>query len=567
MRDSELAIGTLVLLGVIAALLYFLFPNEISRFLRGPSHKEIYRSIDRETAAFSAETETISSYLEDSWSMKAYRAVDSALKRNGYPGWIKTVKAERDALLSNTLRKAERQSKTADRIFLALKSKKSLRESIKNSRVRMNTQALDNEIAALQTQLDRGKNSLLKTLERFSKRRRSLNQKALREWFTRSMLVAFLIALFLSASYWLITPSPNPSGSQRAPSYPARESSESRIFSFFRLKASYQPVLSNLGEGPVLRDSTFRLTIEPKTGTIPQPIASALKGLPKTNTALKLASILGGYPDTPASRSHHLSQPGGLIIHTAKALIHCEHLLTYLPNPQIGPVVILAHDIGKVLTLNSQGVRRPHDIPAADILASLPELKEDFNDITIRSILLAVRHQHSNAEIPLNAPSPTQAIMQFIKKADFAAVAEEGREAAEKIKALSSSIINAFPFVIPDLNVNDCKGGRSEGFLSDGYVFLLKEPVKEKLLKHLNSPDAPVFKGQDPVWNEMAQALSEAGLITTKIATKEAGKRSCLFTIKTPLGQEKAIVLHASNVTSPLREKWLGGNIPKIEVV
>ena len=103
-------------------------------------------------------------------------------------------------------------------------------------------------------------------------------------------------------------------------------------------------------EGPVLRDSTFRLTIEPKTGTIPKPIASALKGLPKTNTALKLASILGGYPDTPASRSHHLSQPGGLIIHTAKALIHCKHLLTLLPNPQIGPVVILAHDIGKVLT-------------------------------------------------------------------------------------------------------------------------------------------------------------------------------------------------------------------------
>src|SRR4029453_16444997 len=97
------------------------------------------------------------------------------------------------------------------------------------------------------------------------------------------------------------------------------------------LGASRQPGLIRAVEGPVLTDSAFHFPFEPKSGPIPQPIDSAIGELPKTNTALKLASILGGYPDTPASRSHHLSSSGGLIIHTSKVLRHSEPLLPLLP--------------------------------------------------------------------------------------------------------------------------------------------------------------------------------------------------------------------------------------------
>ena len=34
-------------------------------------------------------------------------------------------------------------------------------------------------------------------------------------------------------------------------------------------------------------------------------------------------------------------------------------------------------------------------------------------------MILAIRHQHSKAEIPLNAPPLTETILQFIKKADL----------------------------------------------------------------------------------------------------------------------------------------------------
>ena len=115
--------------------------------------------------------------------------------------------------------------------------------------------------------------------------------------------------------------------------------------------------------------------------------------------------------------------------------------------------------------------------------------------------------------------------------------------------------------------MNGCMGGKAEGYLSDGYLFLLKEPVKEKLLRTSRTQNAPVFKGQDPVWNEMALALAGAGLITTKAGAKEAGKKSCLFTIKTPQGQEKVIAIPVASLAPHLTNRWLQTNIPKIEVL
>ena len=100
--------------------------------------------------------------------------------------------------------------------------------------------------------------------------------------------------------------------------------------------------------------------------------------------------------------------------------------------------------------------------------------------------------------------------------------------------------------------MNGCMGGKAEGYLCDGYLYLLKEPVKEKLLRSLEVQNAPVFKGQDPVWNEMALALAGAGLITTKAGAKEAGKKSCLFTIKTPQGQEKVIAIPVTSLAPHL---------------
>jgi hypothetical protein len=564
MRDSDMAIGGLVLLGIVGAFAYFLFPNFITGILRGPSYTEIIRAQESEIAAFNHETEVVFSYLTDSRTMKIYRRLNSVVGRGGYEGWIQIVKAERDGVISDTLRNVERQRQIADKLALSLESKKAIRDRTKESIFKLSKSPLDSEIEALQVELDKKRNELSQLLGRFSENRRHLNDKALREWFHRSLLVGLLAAatLTLSCSAILLIRS-----SSSAKIVPISRKPAAPNHRSFASKAPRQSGLIKAVESPVLADCAFYSTLEPELGQIPEPITAAFGELPRANTALKLASILGGYPDTPASPSHHLSDPGGLIIHTAKVLRHSEPLIPLLPDPRIGPVVILAHDIGKVLTLSAQGEGRPHDIPSADLLASLRELREEFDEITARSMILALRHQHSKGEIPLNAPPLTETILQFIKKADLGASAEESREAAERMRELAPRVIDAFPYIITELNVNGCMGGKAEGYLSDGYLFLFKEPVKEKLLSHLDTRNAPVFKGQDPVWNEMALALAGAGLITTQVATKEAGKKSCLFTIKTPQGQEKAIAIPVSNLAPRLTDRWLQANIPKIEVV
>jgi len=563
MRDSDLAIGGLVLLGIMGAFLYFLFPNLITGLLRGPPYDSIIQAQKNEIVAFNRETEIIASYLEDSWTIKIYRRIDSTIGRNHYEDWTQRVKAEREDLVRDSRRTIDVERPMADRLAQSLESKKALRDKTKGSIFKLNKSPLDSEIEALQTELDKESNRLSEARRHFTESRRALNQQALIGWFKQSLLVGLFAAAMVVLLLSTILLTRNSTGVKDATD---SKRASVNVFSFTSTARQRSGLIKSV-ESPVLADSTFHFNFELQTGPVPRPIADAIQELSKTKTGLKLGSILGGYPETPASRSHHSSETGGLIAHTAKVLLHSEPLLPLLPNPRIGPVAVLAHDIGKVLTLGNQEEGRPHDIPSADIVASLPELREEFDAVTARAMILAIRHQHSKAEIPLNAPPLTETLLQFIKKADLAAVAEESRDAAEKMKLLLPKIIKVFPYIIPELNVNGCMGGKAEGYLSDGYLFLFKEPVKEKLLRHVDTQDAPVFKGQDPVWNEMAAALADAGLITTRARAKEAGKKSCLFTIKTPQGQEKAIAIPIPNVAHNLIEQWLQTNSPKIEVL
>ena len=141
-------------------------------------------------------------------------------------------------------------------------------------------------------ELDKKRNELSHVLGRFSESRRHLNEKALREWFHRSLLVGLLMAasLTLLSGAILLRVSSNGKGE-------SKKISAGTNFRASLSEASRQPGLIKAVEGPVLSDSLFHFTFEPKTGPIPQPIDSALGELPKTNTSLKLASILGGYPE------------------------------------------------------------------------------------------------------------------------------------------------------------------------------------------------------------------------------------------------------------------------------
>ena len=165
-------------------------------------------------------------------------------------------------------------------------------------------------------ELDKKTSELSQFLNRFSEKRRALNQRALTEWFKRSLFVGLLTAGIVVVVCGVSVAARNSSTANLS----AGKKAPVTTSLGFVATAPRQVGLIKPVESPVLADAAFHFSFQPKTGPIPDSISSALAELPKTNTALKLASILGGYPEIPASRSHHLNESGGLIVHTANAL-------------------------------------------------------------------------------------------------------------------------------------------------------------------------------------------------------------------------------------------------------
>src|SRR6266581_3992249 len=114
MRDSDIAIGGLVLLGIVGAFVYFLFPNFITGILQDPSYTDIIRTQKSEIATFNRETEIVFSHLTDSWTMTIYRRMDSTVGSSAYENWIQQAKTERASLLHDAIRDIESQRRIAN---------------------------------------------------------------------------------------------------------------------------------------------------------------------------------------------------------------------------------------------------------------------------------------------------------------------------------------------------------------------------------------------------------------------------------------------------------------------
>ena len=126
--------------------------------------------------------------------MKIYRRIDSMVGYSTYEDWMQQVRAERSNLVQKAVQDIESQRQIADSLSRSLESKKAIRDRTKESIFKLSKSPLDSEIEALQAELDKKRNELSQVLGRFSESRRYLNEKALREWFHRSLLVGLLIA-------------------------------------------------------------------------------------------------------------------------------------------------------------------------------------------------------------------------------------------------------------------------------------------------------------------------------------------------------------------------------------
>ena len=126
--------------------------------------------------------------------MKAYRKLDAVISRGGYEDWVQKVQTERTETARDMMGYVDQESPPLERLAQSLESKLSLRDKNKRSFFDLAKSPLDAEIEALQADLDRKTSELSQFLNRFSEKRRVLNQKALTEWFKRSLFVGLLTA-------------------------------------------------------------------------------------------------------------------------------------------------------------------------------------------------------------------------------------------------------------------------------------------------------------------------------------------------------------------------------------
>lgn len=552
MQEKEAALGIFVLIIALGAFLYFKYPEIVKRWLYGPSLPEIETSIKTEAEAFKAETDYLMYELTRSVGITPYLNLNRRLALEDYEGRIRAYKETRDNFISQALRRAGKKLAYARSLEERIDADQSLLDALK--RANAPTQAAQNEISYLDTLLSAKRQKLDELKTAISKGRAQLNQRAFFIWFARSLAVAIPASLLLVLLGLFAVPQ------SKKISASASSAETSITEPSISAPSSEKP---RIADSAVFKESDFRSNLSFPERLVSSEIAPVLKTLPGSKTAHRLARILSAYPDAAASASHHSSGPGGLIRHTAKTLELSREAISRLPDPKAGAVAVLAHDLGKAIVKEGS----PHDIASADILTTLPELKEEFDRMTAAAIVLAVRHQHSPLEMPLNAPPLATRLLEAVKEADSAAAAEETKQAAAKIREMESEILRAFQATLREINVNRWQGGWPEGFTSDGYLFLFKEPLKEKLLKAAGSLEAPVFKGVDPVWNEVATLLESRGFLTGKIGEKKAREKSRLFTVKTSIGRAEAIAVPSQYVATSLKQKWASGESSAVEVV
>ena len=190
----------------------------------------------------------------------------------GYEDWVQNVRFGRDTMARDAVAYIERKRPALENLSQSLEAKLSLREKTKRSLFDLAKSPLDAEIEALQAELDGKTDELARFLNRFSKTRRLLNQKALTDWFQRSLLVGLLSAAIVVVVCGLCVAARNLSTTKLSGGKMKVATSRGFVVAAPRQAGLITPI-----ESPTLTDAAFHFTFQPKTGPIPDSISSVLE--------------------------------------------------------------------------------------------------------------------------------------------------------------------------------------------------------------------------------------------------------------------------------------------------
>lgn len=248
----------------------------------------------------------------------------------------------------------------------------------------------------------------------------------------------------------------------------------------------------------------------------------------KSKTALWLMRLHlahSKYPATAPPTPGHDNQPGGLLVHSLRVFEElCNLINTNNIDSKSALVLALAHDIGKIVTLEESKGRKGewinsgvyHDRFSGLLLQSCPSFKTEFSGELVEGLICAVRFHHCPEDLPLNSPPIAETLLNLMTRADRLA-ASKGRSDRKVVPvgALNPLALSAaLPSVLSRLEERDVV------LDSDwGAAWVAERKLRALTSEVFGGPLGQALIVDDAVppaaWSSLNQALHDRNLIVT----------------------------------------------------
>lgn len=248
----------------------------------------------------------------------------------------------------------------------------------------------------------------------------------------------------------------------------------------------------------------------------------------KSKTALWLMRLQlahSRHPATAPPTPGHDNQPGGLLVHSLRVFEElCNLINTNKIDSKLALVLALAHDIGKIVTLEENKGRKGewvnsgvfHDRFSGLLLQSCPSFKAEFPGELGEGLICAVRFHHCPEDLPLNSPPIAETLLNLTTRADRVAAAK-GRSDRKVVPAgvLNPSALSAaLPSVLSRLQERDVV------LDSDwGAAWVAERKLRTLASEVLGGPLGQALIVDDAVpaaaWSSLNRALHDSNMIVT----------------------------------------------------
>lgn len=299
-------------------------------------------------------------------------------------------------------------------------------------------------------------------------------------------------------------------------------------------------------------------TVEEPASEEPPEILERLKTLPSIHRELidQIIGVLAAHPEAYVGPGHKTS----LLEHSLNVLEVSLSRKESETEPLL-PVAAIAHDLGKITSFEKQEDGsfkrvRWHDKESARILATLDGWWK-LPEIERKSLLLALRYDHSSGNIPTTGPGVrerTLALQGLLETSDRTATAEEKKIVLADLP-LPDMVFEAFMKALPTFPLHvagfaPAKNVKAAGWKKGDVLYLLENQCRERVLQtmdpDINAALGGLFRAQHtiaPFSQALFQSLESRALLIREYEGQVVKAEEPMWNILSGTKEFKSVIM------------------------